>query len=127
MQNFERSGGGQQCRILRGVEVGSSAESFETTRSPLPLRYFARGKTWLQIQHSQSTYTVWQSKFIPPLHVIQYSVRGHPFSSIKSIELAPSGLQMGDLLLSQAQGGAVHRLSEISHRITFTGPARLLS
>jgi len=119
---------------------GRSAESFETTRSPLLLRYFARGstctarrtkqankQTWLQIQRSPSISTVWQSNFILRFHVIPYSVRGHPFSSIKSIELAPSGLQMGDLLLSQALCSAVHPLSEISHRITFTGPARLLS
>jgi aspartate carbamoyltransferase catalytic subunit len=34
---------------------------------------------------------------------------------------------MGDLLLSQALRSAVHPLSEISERITFTVPAGLLS
>ena len=78
------------------------------------------------MQHSQSPYMVRQCNFNPRFHVITYSVLVQPFNSIKSMELGPSGLQMGDLLLSEALRSAVHPLSKLSDRIAFTAPNRLL-
>ena len=122
--------------LFWGVGGRRSAESFKTTRSPLPLRYFARvstrvarrtkqtnKQTWLQIQHS----AVHTRGMATELHSpFSRHTAFCPRSPVQFHQINGTGsLWITDGRFVAFTGTAQCCTQTV--RITFTGPARLLT